>query len=52
MVTYLLIYQKYWQTGVSENTAKFNPGNSMYAYDIPKKTQQDLLEEKEYGDYK
>ena len=24
----------------------------MYAFDIPKKTQQDLLEEKEYNDYK
>ena len=28
-----------------------NEGNSILAYDIPKKTQQVLLEEKEYKDY-
>ena len=33
-------------------TAKFHEGNSLLAYDIPKRTQQDLLEEKEYMDYK
>ena len=26
-------------------------GNSIYAYDIPKRTQQDLLEEREYQDF-
>ena len=36
---------------MSENQAKFHPGSSMYAYDIPKRTQQDLLDEKEYKDF-
>ena len=37
---------------MSENQAKFHEGNSIMAYDIPKRTQQDLLDEKEYKDYK
>ena len=36
---------------MSENQAKFHPGNSMLAYDIPTRTQQDLLGEKEYKDF-
>ena len=32
--------------------AKYHEGNSLYAYDIPKRTQEDLLEEKEYKDFK
>ena len=31
--------------------AKYHEGNSIYAYDVPKRTQEDLLEEKEYKDY-
>ena len=31
---------------------QFHEANTLYAYDIPKKTQQDLLEEKEYNDFK
>ena len=37
--------------GVTENQAQFHEGNSMNCYEIPKKTQQDLLDEKEYKDY-
>ena len=37
---------------MSENQAKFHEGNSILAYDVPKRTQQDLLDEKEYKDYK
>ena len=41
------------RTGVTENMVQFHEGNSMHAYgEIPKKTQQDLLDEKEYADYK
>ena len=32
-------------------TAKYHEGNSLLAYDIPKRTQQDLLDEKEYKDF-
>ena len=39
-------------TGYTEYQLKYHDGNSLYAYDIPKKTQQDLLEEKEYQDFK
>ena len=37
---------------MSENQSKFHEGNSIIAYDIPKRTQQDLLDEKEYNDFK
>ena len=43
--------QKPTRTGISENQAKFHEGNSLLCYDIPKRTQQDLLNEKEYADY-
>ena len=36
---------------MSEQQAKFHEGNSMYAIYVPKKTQEDLLEEAEYKDY-
>ena len=49
-VTYLYL-QKPTRTGISENQARFHEGSSLLAYDIPKRTQQDLLEEKDYQDF-
>ena len=48
----LLFSQKTYYAGITENQAKFHEGNSILAYDIPKRTQQDLLDEKEYKDFK
>ena len=31
---------------------KLHPGSSMYAYQFEQKTQSELLDNKEYGDYK
>ena len=32
--------------------AKYHEGNTMYAFEVHQKTQQEILEEKEYQDYK
>ena len=44
--------QKNFAPSITENQAKFHEGNSLHAYEIPKRTQQDLLNEKEYADFK
>ena len=36
---------------LSENQGQFHEGNTMNAFEIPKKTQQDLLDEKEFKDF-
>ena len=33
------------------NQIRMNENNTLMVYDVPKKNQQDLLEEKEYKDY-
>ena len=43
--------QKFYRPSITESQAKFHEGNSLLAYDIPKRTQQDLLDEKEYTDF-
>ena len=48
----ILHSQKEYRTGISEAQSKFHEGNSLLYYDIPKRTQQDLLDEKEYKDFK
>ena len=44
--------QKEVRPSITENQAKFHEGNSLLAYEIPKRTQQDLLNENEYKDFK
>ena len=43
--------EKECPTGITMNQTRMNENNSLMVYDIPKKTQQDLLEEKEYKDF-
>jgi hypothetical protein len=42
---------KNWRTPMSEQQAKFNPGNTMFAYEFTPKTTEDLLAEKEQKEF-
>ena len=47
----LIQQDKNWRTPASEQQAKFNMGSSMFAYDFPPKTTEDLLADKEQKEY-